>query len=94
MSFKSKELVEIIKNIVDDESAFYRLVADQLSIEEYRHIKRSLYGIRCANCTNGCCTVPSYEKQGDEGSQCIGWDNRELIGRSKVLKETLVFKLK
>jgi hypothetical protein len=90
---RGKDLLEIIRNILEDESDFYKKVADQLSIEEYRYIKLSLIGRVCTNCTNGCCSVPSYEKYGDEGSQCIGWDNRELVGRSKVLRDNFVFKL-
>ncbi|MDD3305462.1 MAG: hypothetical protein PHT75_05070 [Bacilli bacterium] len=91
---KEKKLLEIIRNIVEDESEFYMKAADQLSITEYRSLKRALFGINCLNCINEGCPIPSYEKTGDNGSKCIGWDNKELVGRSKVLKENLVFKLR
>ncbi|MDD3305463.1 MAG: hypothetical protein PHT75_05075 [Bacilli bacterium] len=91
---KEKELLEIIRNLIKNERKFYIAVADQLSIEEYQYIERALIGMRCYNCTNGCCRVPSYEKYGDAGDGCIGWQNREYVGRSKVLRERNILKLK
>ena len=54
----------------------------------------------CMNCTNGSCKVEYNEKVGvdeygkPQGSDCSGWFNAELIGRSKVLRKTDINKLR
>lgn len=45
------------------------------------------------NCTNGSCRVVYNEKVGvdefekSQDSECVGWFNAELIGRSKILRK-------
>ena len=54
---------------------------------------KHLNGRCCTTCTNGSCTVPSYEKNGldefgkPQGSECICWNNPRLVGRAKVLQK-------
>ena len=85
-----KDLIRVI--LKDDEYDFYTNICYMLSPEERNFIREHLVNKSCINCTNGCCRVESYEKVGYDsfgnpmGSDCFGWDNSKLIGKSKVLK--------
>ena len=52
------------------------------------------------NCANESCRVEYNEKVGvdevgkPQGSECAGWFNAELIGRSKVLRKTDINQLR
>lgn len=92
-------LANLIDRILEDPDEFYERIAEELTVEERLFILDELKNKSCLSCTNGCCSVPSYEKVGvDEsgklvGSECIGWFNARLIGRSKVLRKTNIYDL-
>lgn len=92
-------LDEILEKIIECPTEFYVKISEQLTPEERTLIIQSLENKSCRSCTNGSCKVPHIEKLGvdelgnPEGSQCIGWINNELIGRSKVFKKTNIHKL-
>ena len=81
-------------------SDYYCKIEQMLSPEERMSIIKLLTNKDCTNCTNGICSVESYEKIGldefgkPQGHDCIGWYNSELIGRSRVLKLSDTLKLK
>lgn len=62
-----------------------------LTPDERYKITKQLDGKCCDNCTNGCCTIPTREKIGlgedglPQGSNCIGWENDYIVGKSKIL---------
>jgi hypothetical protein len=71
-----------------------------LTPEERNTITTSLEGKCCDNCINGCCTVPIEEKIGldedglPQGSHCIGWQNEEIVVKSKVLRKKNIYELR
>ncbi len=71
-----------------------------LTPEERISIRQKLKNKSCTTCTNGSCRIETYEKVGadefgnPQGYECIGWNNPEYIGRSKVLKLYDIHKLK
>lgn len=85
-------LEETIKKLVRSPSDFYIELAYSLSFEEKEALIQSLEIRDCGNCTNGGCTVESYEKVGldefgnPQGSSCLGWYNAELIGKYLIKK--------
>lgn len=79
---------------------FYYKVEEKLSSEERNYIRQNLENKSCTTCTNSRCTVSNFDKTGlDEygklpGANCLGWNNPELIGKSKVLKLHDITRLK
>ena len=55
-------------------------------------IIKNLINKNCLNCANGLCNIEYSEKVGydefnhEQGSNCLGWSNDEIIGKCKVLK--------
>lgn len=81
-SYNSK-LDDIIEKIIENPREFYVKLANNLSIEEREYLKLLIENKSCMNCSNGTCTVTTNEKLGS--GACIAWDNKELIGKQKVL---------
>lgn len=96
----NSNLDEEAKDFLMKDRDFFIKISEQLSPEERMIILSNLENKSCLNCTNGCCRVPYTEKIGvdkfgrPEGSQCAGWLNEELIGRSKVLRRSNIHDLK
>ena len=73
---------------MDMKNDIYIKVYNSLSPKE----RLKLINKGCINCCNGLCRVESdekvgYDKNGNlEGYQCLGWDNEEIVGKSKVIK--------
>lgn len=94
------KLDNLLNRIVANPNDFYKIICDELTAEERVFILKQLENKCCMNCTNGSCRVEYDEKVGvDEfgkprGSECVGWFNAELIGRSKVLRKTDINKLR
>ena len=90
----STPLGNLLDKILENPNEFFEKIEEELTVEERLFILSELKNKSCMSCTNGCCDVPSYEKVGvdefgkPEGSECIGWFNSRLIGRSKVLRKT------
>lgn len=93
-------LGDLLNKILDNPSDFYYKISDELTPEERLFIIANLKNKSCGTCTNGCCRVESYEKIGldefgrPQGSECIGWRNDIIVGKSKVLKINDIYKLK
>ncbi len=94
------ELDKLLNRIFANSNDIYKKICDELTAEERVFILKQLENKCCMNCTNGNCRVEYNEKIGvDEfgkaqGSECVGWFNAELIGRSKVLRKTNINQLK
>lgn len=76
---KFTNLEKIIKKVVDDE-IFYKAVASFLTPSEYNYIKNGICDKTCLNCTNSSCEPVISSKE-----CCLFWDNKEEIGKIKVL---------
>lgn len=76
---KFTNLEKIIKKVVDDET-FYKAVASFLTPSEYNYIKNGICDKTCLNCTNSSCEPVISSKE-----CCLFWDNKEEIGKIKVL---------
>lgn len=84
LDFELAKLDEIVNRILDNPKLFYENIALELSREEYEYLKRKVEIKSCKNCT-------SYCSGGSKGYLCGSWSNDELIGRSKVKKNNLIF---
>lgn len=93
-------LESLINKVSENPTEFYKKISAELTPEERLFIMNNLENKSCDNCTNCLCRIENYEKGGIdefgnfEGSSCCGWYNDELVGRSKVLKKTDIYKLK
>ncbi len=93
---KTSTLEDIIEKIVESPRKFYINLADSLSIEEREYLKKLINNRCCDNCTNGSCRVETCEKIGldelgkSQGSNCLSWNNYELIGRQRVLTKNIL----
>jgi len=76
------DLSSIIDDIIEKPDVFYRMVGEQLTLEERQYIK-SLIPKSCDTCSNGCCRVEQVDKPIYD---CIGWENNRSVGQYKVLK--------
>lgn len=94
------ELDKLLNRILANTNDFYKMICDKLTVEERVFILKQLENKCCINCTNGSCRVEYDEKVGidefgkPQGSECIGWFNAELIGRSKMLRKTDINQLR
>ena len=79
---KSLTMNEILERVLDNPREFFIKVS-VLSIEEREYIKTLIENKNCTNCSNGTCRVENYDKSYSDA--CIAWDNKELIGRSRIL---------
>lgn len=70
---------------------FYEKIANDLTNDEYQFIKKNLDNKDCHTCMNESCKVESYEKPVDD---CFGWENKRIIGKSKVLEKRNIYELK
>lgn len=90
----NSSLEDIIQKVVENSSEFYIKLANVLSIEEREYLKQSIENRCCSNCTNGSCRIEHGEKVGldelgsPQGSNCLGWNNPELVGRQLILKKS------
>lgn len=90
----------ILNRIIENPKEFYENICWELTPDERVFILKCLENKSCMNCTNGSCRVEYDEKVGvneygkPQGSDCTGWFNAELIGRSKVLRKTDINKLR
>lgn len=78
---------EVIDNIIDDPVDFYIKVATELSVKEREFLKTGISPKSCFNCTNPACRTDSILRPDDD--VCAGWDNKELIGRRKLLTRSV-----
>ena len=73
-------------------------IAKSLTPEERKYLVDRMVNKSCLNCTNAECRVEYSEKIGHDeygkpqGSRCVGWENYELIGKSKVLMKRKNYK--
>lgn len=92
----SSTLEDVIEKIVESPSEFYMKVAYALSVEEREHLKELIETRSCNSCTNGSCRVENSEKVGldesgkPQGSNCLSWNNPELVGRQRVLTKQII----
>lgn len=99
-NIKIAKLDDLISKIMNVPADFYCKIEESLSPEERMFIISRLTNKSCMNCTNGSCNIELSEKVGldefgkPQGSDCLGWNNHELVGRSKVLKISDTTKLK
>lgn len=77
---KFTNLEKIIKKVVADDETFYKAVASSLTPSEYNYIKNGICDKTCLNCTNSSCEPVFSSNQ-----CCLFWDNKEEIGKIKVL---------
>lgn len=87
ISHQNFELGTIIDKIINNPQEFYEKIANSLSPQEREHFKNLILNKNCFNCTNGCCSVGTYEKSKEQS--CAGWDNKELIGRQLVFMKKI-----
>lgn len=76
-------LEEVIEKVIESPRKFYIKIAEVLSIEEREYIKTFIEDKSCINCSNMSCNV-NHLVDNDHIS-CVSWDNKEMIGRQKVL---------
>ena len=76
------DLCSIIDDVVEQPDVFYRMIGEQLTPEERQYIK-SLLPKSCDTCSNGSCRVEQVDKPIYD---CIGWENKRIVGQYKVLK--------
>ena len=76
-------LDEVIEKVLENPRDFFIKVANTLSIEERDYLKLLIENKSCANCSNGICKVETIEKSCND--ICVAWDNKELIGKQKIL---------
>lgn len=74
---------QIIEKVLDNPKDFFIKISNSLSIEEREYLKLLIKNKSCNNCSNESCRVESIEKTCDDA--CVSWENKELIGRQKVL---------
>lgn len=83
----STSLEDLIGKVIERPKEFYAKLAEALSPEERKYLKKLLQNRSCMNCMNPICKVVTCEKTGldevgkSQGSECLVWDNPELIGR-------------
>ncbi len=82
----SLTLEEIIAKAIEDPREFYIKIANSLSVKEKEQIKNLIENKCCANYTNGPCRCD--EVQTSQENCCLGLNNKELIGRKKLLIKT------
>ncbi|MCI8778405.1 MAG: hypothetical protein HFI87_04590 [Bacilli bacterium] len=63
----------------------FEMVCQKLRPQQIAEIIRDLEGKSCSNCRNDNCQ--SSMDNSFEFTNCVGWFNPVLIGRSKVLKK-------
>lgn len=95
MIFKSYSLLEclgvnkydikcsdgILFQILEKTRDFYYKVADCLTPKEYEYLKKQLKYKQCCNCAILNCKIRR------SGIACESWDNKQFVGKSKVLSE-------
>lgn len=88
-----QDLSYLIEQIIENPSEFYIKLANVLTVEEREYLKQLIENRSCSNCTNGSCRVEQSEKVGldeegkPQGSNCLSWNNSELIGRQRILRK-------
>lgn len=79
----NESIEKIIDKILNNPRDFYIKISQEISIEEREYIKTLIENKSCINCSNGTCRVEANEKTYND--ICVAWDNKELIGRQKIL---------
>lgn len=74
-----------MNEILENPREFFIKVVDILSIEEREYIKSLIENKNCSNCSNATCRVENSDKLCNDA--CVAWDNKELIGRSRILSK-------
>ncbi len=83
----SINLNNIIERFEEDPQEFYKKIANALLPHEREFIISQIQNKGCFNCTNGTCSVETYEKTSGAGANCIAWDNKKIIGQQLLLKK-------
>lgn len=97
---KDTSIDDSLNMIFENSREFYKKISEKLTVEERLFILENLKNKSCNTCDNGSCGIGVFEKGGvdaeekPEGHSCIGWYNSELIGKSKILRITDIYKLK
>ncbi len=86
---KRANLDKVIDKVLNNSRYFYEEIANNLSLEECELIKSELEGKSCNSCRNNNC----IEKEQSKDGYCNEWENKEIIGKSKVLSKKSVTKL-
>lgn len=90
----------LLNRVLENKKEFFEKICDELTPEERNFILKELTNTSCMTCENTSCTKNYFEKikydeeQKEKGFNCYDWFNREIIGRSKVLRKTDVNKLR
>lgn len=79
---------QLILQVVHDTTTFYFQIASKLKADEYYYIKDRLQHKKCENCIKINCESRYVNLV------CDDWDNREIVGRCKILRDYNVFNLK
>lgn len=74
---------DVVEKIIENPRELFIKIANTLSIQERDYLKLLIENKSCINCSNGTCRVESAEKTPND--ICVAWDNKELIGRQKIL---------
>lgn len=98
----SLQITDLLYGDIDSKQSatFYKKICEMLTLEERLFLLKNLENKDCTTCLNGSCRVETSEKIGlDEfgkpnGTNCSGWYNAEIIGKSKVLRMLNVQNLK
>lgn len=99
-NIEATNLKDLLNKILECPSDFYVKICNALKPEEKLFLMKNLENKNCLNCINGSCRIEYQEKIGydtngnPQGSSCIGWENAELVGKSKVLKIMDINKLR
>lgn len=100
-NIKITRLDDILSIILNNTSEFYDKITKSLTLEERLLILLNLQNKSCDTCQiNENCSFEAYDiEEPDENgivrnTNCQGWFNSELIGKSKVLKINDINKLK
>lgn len=80
---KTSSLEELINKITNSPNLFYQAIGEALSPEERIYIMSKIQRT-CSTCTDTSCRVENNEKPLEN---CIGWINKEIAGRVKVLEQ-------
>lgn len=91
LTLEKEKLETLEKMSVENKRKLYIEEALKLTPSERDEIKKQILNKNCLNCTNSSCTVCYSEKIGldefskPQGSNCLGWENPELVGKMKLM---------
>ncbi len=90
LNAKLETLKDKINNCPKD---FYAKIINVLTSQEREYLRELIDNKSCSNCSNQSCRIEQYEKIGldefgnPQGSNCLSWNNDELIVKQLILKQ-------